>query len=105
MKIFNATGIVYGNLWGGGKGAYGATEISGKSRADTMKQAKKMLDNGSLDGGMGYESLIGAILTIKSTEIREIKGKIWTHEEYEQIFIGKLNKEEQDFLMECEAQN
>ena len=104
MKTFEASGLVYGNYWGGGKGAYRATEIAGKSKADILKQAKKMLDNGSLDGGMGYESLIGAVLTLKSTETIDVKGKIFTHDEYEEVFIGELDEKEQDFLMDCLAQ-
>jgi hypothetical protein len=91
---YSAKGYVYGKLWGGGAGSYKSKSLEGfDSKESLMIKAKEMLDDGSLDGGMGYEYLIGAILYIETTD-----------EEIEDIdveFIGDLTKEQRTFLWEC----
>lgn len=101
MKKYKITGWVYGNYWGGGQGAYRSTTILADSREEGIKKAEEMLADGSLDSGMGYKSLIGAILDIEENEIIEIDGKNFSHKEYEYYFIGNLSDEMEEFLMEC----
>jgi hypothetical protein len=97
---YKSTGVVFGNYWRGGKGAYPAREIKADSREELLEQAKKGLD-GSLDSGMGYESLIGALIEICKITTIAIDGKHFTNKEYETEFIGDLTEEEEDFLLEC----
>lgn len=98
---YESTGLVYGNYWGGGQGAYKARSLSSDSKEELLKQAEEGL-NGSLDGGMGYESLIGAILNITKTTTINIDGKEFVNKEYETEFIGDLTEEQIDFLIECD---
>ena len=97
---YTSTGLVYGNYWGGGKGAYRANSLSADTKEELIEKAIKGLD-GSLDSGMGYESLIGAILEITETTTITIDGKEFEHKEYKTAFVGDLTEEEQDFLIEC----
>ncbi|MCK9429615.1 MAG: hypothetical protein M0R17_06385 [Candidatus Omnitrophica bacterium] len=98
-KKFESTGLVYGNYWGGGKGSYPARKLYAKTKSDIIEQAEKGLD-GSLDSGMGYESLIGALLIITEITTINVKGKNYVHKEDDIIFIGDLSENEQNFLIE-----
>lgn len=101
MKTYKATGLVFGNYWGGGKGAFQSTPITASSRAEIIAQAEKMLDDGSLDGGMGYESLNGAILDVQETKTVEVNGEVFSKQSSQYEFIGKLTTDEEDFLEEA----
>jgi len=94
-------GIVFGNYWGGGRGSYAAIKLSANTKEELLEQANKGLDDGSLDAGMGYESLIGALLNITKITTIIIKGKSFVNEESELEFIGDLTEQQQDFLLEC----
>ena len=97
---FESEGLVYGNYWGGGKGAYSARKLKADTLEELLKQANEGLDDGSLDRGMGYESLIGALLLVKTITTVIIKGKEFNNEETEEMFIGNLTEQEQNFLIE-----
>jgi hypothetical protein len=97
-KKYNSAGIVLGKLWGGGIGGYKATDIEAKTRAELIKKAKKMLDDGSLDDGMGFEYLRGALLTIRETETIEHNGKEYHRVEPEYMIIGKITSAEKQQL-------
>lgn len=96
--IFNATGIVYGNYWGGGGGTYGAKPLSASTKEDLLKSANEKLANGSLDSGMGYESLKGALLEITKVTTKVIDGKEFINKENEVEFIGNLTDKEAEFV-------
>jgi len=100
MKVFNATGLVYGNLWGGGRGSYPVRKLEWfSSKEKLLEEAEKGLD-GSLDSGMGYESLIGAILLIEEIETIKVDEKEYSRTEYSEEFIGKLSEKEKEFLID-----
>ena len=61
---YHAEGFLLGNLWGGGKGAYPTIKLTSDSIYGIRELAENALSDGSLDSGMGYQSLIGAILKI-----------------------------------------
>ena len=98
---FKSEGIVLGYLWGGGKGAYPAHKLSADTKEEILNKANSALFDGSLDSGMGYESLIGALLFITKITTIEIDGKPFTNKETEDEFIGELSEDEQDFLSKC----
>ena len=98
---FKSTGLVLGHYWGGGSGSYPATKLTADTKEELIKKATDGLD-GSLDGGMGFESLIGALLVITKTTTIIHDGKRFTNEETEEEFIGNLTEEQQDFLIECQ---
>jgi hypothetical protein len=90
--LFKSTGIVIGNLWGGGQGGYEATPIEAKTKKGLLKKANQMLSDSSLDSGMGYESLIGARLDIVKITSVNIDGDVFVNNKYETEFIGKLSE-------------
>ena len=100
--VFTSRGLVFGNYWGGGKGAYSAEKLSADTKEELIEEATKKLEDGSLDSGMGYESLIGALLYITKTTTIIHKGKSFVNKETEDEFIGDLTESDQDFLIECD---
>ena len=99
-KTFKATGLVYGNYWGGDGGSYPSNPLKGETKESIIKQATKGIEDGSLDAGMGFESLVGALICIETIETIEINGKDFSHREYKTVFVGDLTESEQDFLDE-----
>lgn len=99
MKSYNSTGFVYGYLWGGGSGSYTAKKLTGYcTKKELIAQAETMLNNGSLDAGMGYESLKGALLYIETVETLTVKNKTFKRSEYSKKYIGNLTQGEKLFL-------
>lgn len=97
---YDSTGLVFGNFWGGGRGSYPARKLHAETLEDLVKQAIDGL-NGSLDSGMGYESLIGAMLFVTKTTTIMAKKKPFSNEEnLEPVFIGELTDEQKEFLIE-----
>lgn len=96
-----AEGFVLGNYWGGGTGSYPTIKFEADTKEELLEKADKALEDGSIDSGMGYESLISAILGITKITTIEVDGKIFTNKETEEEFIGELNDQQADFLMEC----
>lgn len=95
---FISSGFVYGKYWGGGAGAYPAKKLQATTKKELLDKANDGL-SGSLDSGMGFEKqLLGAILKIVTVTTVEINDKLFTNEESEIKFIGKLNKDQKAFL-------
>lgn len=99
---FKSTGLVYGNYWGGGAGAYSAKTLEAPTKEALIEAANEGVSNGSLDGGMGYERLKGALLFITKVTTKVIDGKEFVNKETDIEFIGDLTEDEQDFLESCE---
>jgi hypothetical protein len=97
---FTAKGVVLGNYWGGGKGAYEARQITANSKEELIKIAEEGIKDGSLDNGMGFQNLIGAALTIIIVTTVEIDGELFSNRRYDDVFIGNLSEDESDFLAE-----
>lgn len=98
---FKARGLVLGNYWGGGSGSYNSKPLTAQTKVELLEMANKALNDGSLDSGMGYESLIGGILEITKITTKIIDGKEFINEEHEIEFIGTLKENEEDFLENC----
>lgn len=96
---FESMGFVYGSLWGGGMGAYPARKLFADTKEELLQKANEGLD-GSLDSGMGYERLTGAILEVKKITTLNIKGEDYVNTQSETVFIGKLKEKDKDFLFE-----
>ena len=100
-KSFKATGFVLGNYWGGGTGAYPTIEFTADTKEELLEKAKVALEDGSIDSGMGYESLIGAVLDVTVSTAIEFEGDEYVNEKYEFDTVGILTDEQYDFLQEC----
>ncbi len=91
-----ATGYIYGKYWGGGEGAYISITLHGKYLKPLLKNAEKNLQN--LDSGMGYETVLGAILNIETITTIEKNGIEYNHSEHHIEMIGDLSENQEDFL-------
>ena len=98
LRTYKATGLVFGNYWGGGKGSYKAKKLRSETKEDLIKQINEGIGNGSLDSGMGYESVKGAIMNITTITTITHEGKPYVNEETEIEIFGELSEKEQDFL-------
>ena len=99
MKYYNARGVVIGNLWGSGKGMYPSREFNNyMKKSNLYDDIKKALADGSLDSGMGYESLIGSYMIIEEVAILVYKGKHFVSRDYNNRFFGDLKKSEKEHL-------
>lgn len=101
MITYKATGIVLGNCWSGGVCGYAATEIRTTNRASLVQQIENGIKDGSLDNGMGYKSLIGALMVIDTIDTREIDGKTFIAHDYEDEFFGDLTPEQEESLADA----
>jgi len=98
-KKYKSSGLVYGKYWGEGEGSYTAkTFQSNISEEDLINQNLEALKSGSLDSGMGYESLIGAILLIEIITTTEIEDEVFTNTKSSELFIGDLTHQQKHFL-------
>tara|TARA_R110000822_G_scaffold7020_1_gene29096 strand:+ start:149 stop:475 length:327 start_codon:yes stop_codon:yes gene_type:complete len=100
-KTYKATGFVLGNYWGGGTGAYATIEFTADTKEELLEKANVALKDGSIDSGMGYESLIGAILDITVTTKVELEDENYFNEKFEFDTVGELTDEQYNFLQEC----
>lgn len=98
---FVANGTVYGTFWDDGEGYYPSRKLEGSSLEEIKKLAEDGLD-GTLDSGMGFKDLLGALLNVTRIECVEIDGKDFYHKEYETLIIGDLTDDQYDFLMGLE---
>ncbi len=100
-KSFKATGFVLGNYWGGGTGAYPTIGFTADTKEELLEKANVALKDGSIDSGMGYESLIGAVLDITVTTKVELEDENYFNEKFEFDTVGELTDKQYDFLQEC----
>ena len=97
---YKAKGMVLGNYWGGGSGAYSTILFETDSKEELLEKANKSLNDGSIDSGMGFESLVGAVLDITIYTTIEIDGEEFTNKKFDFCSIGELTDEQYDFLMD-----
>lgn len=98
---FEATGFVLGFLYLGDMGAYPARKIKADTRKEILEKATDMLNDKTLDSGMGFESLKGAMIDIKCIETLTIEGKDYENENFEHVYLGELTPEDMEFLERC----
>jgi len=97
-KHYNASGLVYGELWGGGEGAYPSRKYSSPSKKELLRILKTAVADGSADSGMGYKNLIGGFFTLETVSTIKVKDKEYSREDYEEVFVGKLTEGQRNFL-------
>lgn len=89
---FEAEGTVLGNLWGGGQGYYPARKYSNASLSKMKTEIKKDFNSGALDSGMGFESPVGAIMTITKHTIKYIDGEEYLNVKPMRMKLGKISQ-------------
>jgi hypothetical protein len=95
---YRAKGYVYGIFWGGGEGTYPSNTITSTDIDDLREQIMNGIQYGSLDSGMGYQRLIGAIMEITILTDIVIDDKVYTNKDYQTEFFGDLTESQQEFL-------
>ena len=102
-KQFIITGVVLGNLWMGGTGAYPIQKISALTRKKALTMAEQRLEMGKLTGTGDFNGNVGAMLYIECITTHVIKGKEFINKETEPvIFIGELDEDEVEHLFDYE---
>ena len=101
---YYAEGYCWGKYWGGGEGGYEATHYE----ADSLEALKEMInvgiDDGSIDGGMGFEQMLGARMSLRSVTWVEIADSNGFDGEYQKVehfadeTFGNLSDEAEECL-------
>lgn len=95
---YTATGLVLGDTWGGGRGSYATIPLQSDSKEELLAEANKLLVEGRLDNGMGFENLVGAVLSIRKETAIEFEGDEYINDKYEIEVIGTLSEDEIEWL-------
>lgn len=107
-STFKAEGFVIGNLWGGGQGTYEARKYTANTREELVQKCTEALDSGSMDNGMGFESLVSAMIDITKITTIVIDGVSYENEdsEIEMTYIGNMTAQQKSYLLDalCDAQ-
>jgi len=80
---YKAKGNVLGNYWGGGQGSYPTINFEANTIDVLNTKINEALKDGSIDSGMGYESLIGAMMNIEIIETITIDNKEYNNSAFE----------------------
>lgn len=101
---YNARGFCLGNYWGGGAGSYPTKNYKSDNLEGLRTMIKNAIDDGSIDSGMGFESMIGAAIAITKiiTTTLTVDGKQleFKHESTNIEYFGNLNDDQTEFLAE-----
>lgn len=99
-KVFYVSGIVLGTLYSGEMGAYTASRYKTATYEEAITEGLRKLKDGSLDSGMGFKELKGALLIINEQTTVEVNNEKYLNEKIEEEFIGELSGYESDFLLD-----
>ena len=99
-EVWKATGLVYGRNWEFTYNVYPSISFQNDSYEGLIAEANEALANESIDSGMGFESILGAMLNITCTTFIEIEENTFVNYEETIEFIGNLTEEQQEFLLE-----
>lgn len=102
---YKASGLVLGNTWGGGRGTYATVSLEAATKEELLAEAKYRIEENTLDNGMGFENLIGAVLSVTKQTSIEFEGEEYTNEKYEIEVVGVLTEDEIDWLQENVLEN
>jgi len=97
---YHAEGIVFGNFWGGGRGYYPAERYREDNFSEMKEIIKEDFEKGALDSGMGYESLVGALMFVTKVSTIEYEGKEYVNESTRKMWLGEIDKEKALDIME-----
>lgn len=104
IVTYEASGLVIGELWGGGKGAYQSGKYANSSREEMIKEINKDFESGGLDGGMGFQKLWYAIMEISIHRTILVDGRKFENTEYEIMYLGNPDDSAVGQLHEALAQ-
>ena len=102
MKTYKSSGLVYGNFWGGGAGAYPAEKGYSHNYKELKEDIENGIKDGSLDSGMGFQSLKGALIIVETIRTLPFKGRRYTNSTFKKVYFGDLSYKEKIFLSSIE---
>ena len=92
MKTYTAKGYVVGNCWGGGRCGYASRGVEAKTLKKLNEKINSSIEDGTLDSGMGYESVIGAVMLIKTIDTISHNNKKFCRRDYRIKKYGEVPK-------------
>lgn len=98
---YRAEGYVYGRTWEFSKGLYKARIYHNYDKEKLLEDVKNDFKSGALDSGYGFESLLGARMTIETVDIIKYNGKNYGSHEYETLVLGEYPNQIEE-LDDCE---
>ena len=100
MKIieYQAQGVCIGRLWSFEDGAYPTIKFNNSNKDELYNEIEESVKSGSIDSGMGFESIRGALMTITTKTTITVDDKTFTNEESETDIFGKVSDDEIDYL-------
>ena len=101
IKSYKAHGLVLGNVWGGGEITYPAEALSNDTLPGIIEEINQGIADGSLDSGMGYESLIGALMVIETERKVIINNKAYRNTTTKRYYSKGLSSKQKWFLSRC----
>ena len=102
MKFYKTSGLVYGKDWGFGMSAYPAEKGNYHSYKELKEDIEKGIKEGSLDSGMGFQSLKGALIIIETIRRIVFKGRSYYNSAFKRVYFGDLSHKEKCFLSRCD---
>jgi len=99
-----AKGYVLGIDWFGSKCAYPTKLVRGSSIEEIGAKINQMIESNVLDNGMGFQSLIGALMTIRITTEIVVDDMVFINNQYQGNFYGELSEKEKNFLDEMDME-
>ncbi len=99
-----AKGYVLGIDWFGSKCAYPTRAVKGSSIEEIESNINQMIESNILDNGMGFQSLIGALMVFRTTTEIYIDELRFVNNQYHDNFYGKLSDDEKNFLYQEEME-
>lgn len=89
-SYYSAYGNVIGLTWDFTEGAYAAKRYTARTREELMQQINEDFKSGALDGGFGFQKLIGAEMQIVKSCLLRINGLQYEAEDDEIVEIGHI---------------
>jgi hypothetical protein len=99
-----AKGYVLGIDWFGSKCAYPTRAVKGSSIEEIESNINQMIESNVLDNGMGFQSLIGALMVFRTTTEIVVDDMVFINNQYQGNFYGELSEEEKNFLDEMDME-
>lgn len=93
MVTYKAKGVVIGYTWGGGLAGYASENIVTSTLKNTKSEIKRRIEDGTLDSGFGFETVIGAIMKITRIKTIQMNDGLYTNTRDSIHFFGKVPKD------------
>ena len=87
---FQAKGLACGTTWDGDEIIYPTIDYRSRSLEDLEDQINKGIEDGSIDSGMGFQKIIGALMTVTTISTVILDGKYYTNSEDQVRAYGDL---------------